>query len=62
MIIGELIFIKTWKKEGFETPSICRKFDLGFVFSIPQLVPHFTMKNWKNIYRLSILTASCVSL
>ena len=22
---------------------------------------HFTMKNWKNIYRQSILTASCIN-
>jgi hypothetical protein len=34
MIIEVLIFIQTWKKEGFETPSICRKFDLGFLHNV----------------------------
>jgi hypothetical protein len=34
MIIEVLIFIQKWKKEGFETPSICRKFDLGFLHNL----------------------------
>lgn len=31
MINEVLIFIQTWKKQGFETPSRCKKFDLGFL-------------------------------
>jgi hypothetical protein len=38
MIIGRLMFIETWMKEGFETPTIWCKFDLGFVVKVPPKV------------------------